>query len=315
MHSNIRWMIAIWNPGHAPSVSGGGEFRRKLYLLCWILLTSGAVTTAMVARASSSAPVPKIGRAVISALLRQGVEQPSIIAHVDLTKPFETASQWTLVVARQRVVPTEIAMLESIGPISVCLVKVTQPDCHLGFYRNVRSNLRWFGTPFYLFASRVVYAGPDDHKPLLMLKVCGARSGDGNCGIATALYEYNRAADRFARVFLNVTGSNNNQGTRFIERGPLRGDVIVNYPTEKAPYTYWIEVYRAGKSGQYARILRYRGRTHYGDRNPLAVIDSEMPEILGHLGYWRRGDALPIPPRMPPGCTRLSFRRGEEWCR
>lgn len=82
---------------------------------------------------------------------------------------------------------------------------------------------------------------------------------------------------------LPLTGRNNNQETRFVERGPLQGNVIVDYPTQDAPYTYWIEVYNAGESSQYVQILRYRGRTGYGDGNPLAVADSEMPEILRRL--------------------------------
>jgi hypothetical protein len=140
-------------------------------------------------------------------------------------------------------------------------------------------------------------------------------SGNGDCEIATALYQYEKVTDRFVRVFLNLTGRNNNQATRFVESGPLQGDVIVNNPTENAPYTYWIEVYRAESSGQYERILRYRGRTGYGDGNPLAVADSEMPEILRHLGLWHPGDALPVPIHLPQGCTDLFMRNGEEWCK
>ena len=140
-------------------------------------------------------------------------------------------------------------------------------------------------------------------------------SGDGDCAIATALYLYDKGTDRFIRVFLNRTGRNNNQATRFVESGPLQGDVIVDNPTENAPYTYWIEVYRAGNSGQYGQILRYRGRTGYADGNPLAVADSEMPEILHRLGLWHPGDPLPAPAHLPQGCRHLFMRHGEEWCK
>jgi hypothetical protein len=91
--------------------------------------------------------------------------------------------------------------------------------------------------------------------------------------------------------------------------------VIVVYPTEHAPYTYWVEVYRAGESGQYVRILRYRGRTGYGDGNQLAVADSEMPELLRHLGLWQPGDALPVAVHLPQGCSHLFMGQGEEWCK
>jgi len=48
-------------------------------------------------------------------------------------------------------------------------------------------------------------------------------------------------------------------------------------------------------SEQYGRILRYRGLTGYSDGNPLAVADSEMPEILRRLGLWQPGEPLPVP--------------------
>lgn len=108
---------------------------------------------------------------------------------------------------------------------------------------------------------------------------------------------------------------NNNEETRFIESGPLQGDVIVVYRTEHAPYTYWIDVYREGTSGRYQQILRYRGRTGYADGNPLSVTDSEMPEIMQRLGLWHPGEALPVPPRLPQGCSDLFMRHGEEWCK
>lgn len=116
-------------------------------------------------------------------------------------------------------------------------------------------------------------------------------------------------------MFVGETSSNNNQETRFVTHGPIRGDVIVARPTDDAPYTYWIEVYALGKSGSYERILRYRGHTGYNDGNPLAVIDSEMPAILEHMGLWRRGDPLPIPRLRPHACSRFVLRHDEEWCR
>jgi hypothetical protein len=196
-------------------------------------------------------------------------------------------------------------------------VKASSLDCALHFYQQVRNDMPWADTPYHLFASNIVYGGPTKTRPFLFVEVCGAgaMSGDGDCGIATALYTYDKDNDRFTRVFLNLTGRNNNQATRFVESGPLQGDVIVDNPTEDAPYSYWIEVYRAGSSGQYGRILRYRGFTGYSDGNPLAVADSEMPEILYRLGLWKPGDPLPLPAHLPQGCSHLFMRRGEEWCK
>jgi hypothetical protein len=236
-----------------------------------------------------------------------------IVSRTDLTSPFAATSAWTLVIARDNATPLEISDLESRGPIAICFVKDLAADCSEKLYRAGPSEPRWFATPFDIRDSRIVYAGPGKTRPLLLLKACGARGGDGNCSIATGIFDYDRGTDRFYRVFGNVTGSNNNQETRFVESGPLLGNVVVARPTNDAPYAYWIEIYRMADSGRYSRVFGYRSRTRYADGNALAVIDSDMPEMLHRLGLWRPGDPLPVPDNMPR-CTHPVMRKGEEWC-
>jgi len=255
----------------------------------------------------------EVDRLVIAALSHRGVTKARVVSHIDLTQPFGSASQWTFVAVEDGGHPEDD--FEDHGPIFVCLVKTASPDCALHMYQQVRSDMPWFDTPYHLFAGSVVYASQNKSSPLLFVKVCGAVSGDGDCEIATALYKYDKDNDHFVRVFLNQSGRNNNQATRFVESGPLQGEIIVDNPTENAPYTYWIEVYRAGNSGQYGRILRYRGHTVYSDGNPLAVADSEMPEILHRMGLWQPGDPLPVPAHMPKGCKTVFMQHGEEWCK
>ncbi len=270
----------------------------------------------------------EIDRAVISNLSFLYGINSKVIAHVDLTMPFDTKSQWTLVVAKQPDEESTVTngMDEPVGAVSVCFVKNAVPDCSEAMFlakwreQNVASV---FGErPFYeLSAADVVYARPRKALPLLMIKAntwCGA---NGSHGIFTFLFEYDRKADGFRAVFFNMTGSNGNQETRFVETGPLLGGVIVAdpdggapAPTRRNPYAYSVEVYKRNAAGMYARVLAYRGRTSYGDGNPLAVIDSEMPETLRRLGLWKPGDALPVPLRMPAACTRLVMRKGVEWC-
>ncbi len=283
--------------------------------LCCLFCIGVLALRSMAAETSGTSSPAQIDQAVEAALSDSGVRNPKIISRLDLTEPFKTSSQWTLEVAEEDVPPPSKApMMEDHGPIFVCFVKADTPNCSEKFYQRADNERGWLGLPMHFLANRVVYAGRGKTRPLLLISLCGAEFFDGNCEVATALYRYQKRSDTFPRVFLNVTGRNNNESTRFVERGPLRGMVIVNYPTEHAPYTYWIEAYAPGKSWQYVRILHYRGRTGYGDGNPLAVIDSEMPEILRHMGLWRTGNALPVPSRLPKGCNHLSMRRGEEWC-
>jgi hypothetical protein len=288
-------------------------FRFKALSLCCAALSAVIVPQLLRAENPKTIPREKVDQSVIAALSHQSVTKPRIVSHIDLTEPFGTVTQWTFVAVQDGGQPAED--FEDHAPIFLCLVKAVSPDCALHLYQQVRSGMPWFDTPYHLFAGNVVYATQDNSNPLLFLKVCGAISGDGDCGIASALYGYDKGADRFVRVFLNLTGRNNNQATRFVESGPLQGDVIVNNPTENAPYTYWIGVYRRGDSGKYTQILRYRSLTGYSDGNPLAVADSEMPEILRRLGLWHPGDPLPVPAHLPKGCRDLFLRHGEEWCK
>jgi len=285
--------------------------RHKLQILCCALSTL-MTPPCMFAQKPRTVAAKEIDRTVITALSRGGQTKPQVISHIDLSGPFSTVSQWTFVAVQEPA--QQSADNEEHGPIHLCLVKVAKPDCSESFYEKPDGE-QPPDSPYHLFASTIVYASENKSSPLLFVEVCGEEMFDGNCEIATALYRYDSEADRFVRVFLGLTGRNNNEDTRFVEHGPLRGDVIVVYPTQHAPYTYWVELYKAAASGQYGQILRYRGRTVYGDGNPLAVADSEMPELLRHLGLWQPGDALPVPAHLPHGCSHLSMRKGEEWCK
>jgi len=63
------------------------------------------------------------------------------------------------------------------------------------------------------------------------------------------LFDYDRKAERFRVVFFNMVGRNNNQEARFVENGPLLGDVIVAYPTDDPP----IYVLRGGPQAKFQR--------------------------------------------------------------
>ena len=286
----------------------------EVFAVALILVASGA-------DAQTHLDATAIDQAVISKLSAQFGINSKVITHLDLTQTFQTKSRWSLVVAKQ---PDEESSVQDglgnrIGAVSLYFVENDEPDCSeevfLAKYREAKVSVVPSEPTFHeLIASDVVFAGPGRTLPLLRIKSCMNRGANGNCGVSTFVIAYDRRVDKFRVVFFNITGRNNNEETRLVENGPLLGSVIVAYPTEDAPFTYFVEVYKRVSDGEYSRLLKYRGNTGYGDGNPLAVIDSEMPETLRRLGLWKPGDALPVPPRMPRVCTRLVMRKGVEWC-
>jgi hypothetical protein len=282
-----------------------------------VLLMLAPVPRALAGQSPAPIPAAQIDRRVIAALPAWHGKRARIVDLLDLTRPFHTRGHWTFVAARLAGSHLDATSAEAVdgGPLAECLVQELTPRCKYTMPRRV-SSPSWFSIPVHLYAAKVVFAGPGRTEPLLLVKARSVRGGDGSHVIFTTLFAYDRRADRFEAVFANSTGSNNNQETRLVQRGPLRGDVVVAVPTSKAPYAYWIRVYARAEDGRYSVLaLRYRSATRYGDRNPLAVIDSEMPNILQRLGRWKPGDPLPIPPVLPSGCAHHLLLRGrEEWC-
>jgi len=232
-----------------------------------------------------------------------------VIVNLDLTRPFETRTQWTFAAAILPGSHFDGAAGQAVdgGALARCFIDESVSHCR---YETPKDDSDWFSTPIELYSAKVVFAGPDKTLPLLLIKTGSAHGGNGSHGIYTELFTYDIQSVLFRSVFSNATGSNNNQETRFIEEGPLRGEVIVADPTPSAPFGFWISVYARNAKDRFSRSLRYRSATHYGDGNHLAVIDSEMPGILRRMGLWGPGDPLPA----PQGCSRPVLRHGEEWC-
>jgi len=234
---------------------------------------------------------------------------------LSLTQPFDAASQWALVATKE----TDLQGTDEIvdpNPVTICFVRSNVPDCsEKALFPISDGDADNHGRLFHNFLeARIVYAAADRTSPLLLLKTCSWAGGNGNCGIYTFLFAYDRARDKFDLVFHDIVPRNNNGTTRFVETGSLLGDVVSATPTSNAPYGYFVSVYRRDAAAHYAQVLRYRSKTHYNDGNRLSVVDSEMPEILRRLGLWKPGDPLPIPFAKPADCTKLTLIKGEEWC-
>jgi hypothetical protein len=283
-------------------------FLRQLPLLCLLLLI--AVTFDALANESSrEISSADIAQSVATSLPKMQGRGAEVIASLDLTRPFKTRMQWTFMAAILPGSHFDGADERPVdgGALVQCFVESLTPHCTYP----VEYDPDGFSTPIELYSARVVFAGADNTSPLLLTKTGSAQGGDGGHSIFTELFTYDGRLSEFQSVFSNATGSNNNQETRFIEQGPLRGDVIVADPTSSAPFGYLISVYSWNRAGGYSRsVLRCRSATHYGDGNHLPVVDSEMPGILRRMGLWRPGDRLPA----PAGCNSPVLRHGEEWC-
>ncbi|MDZ7282225.1 hypothetical protein N4G62_09315 [Sphingomonas sanguinis] len=166
-----------------------------------------------------------------------------------------------------------------------------------------------FDEAHYLEVAKIVRPGAD--RALLWVQVASVHGGNGDQRVGRMALSYDRKAERFVPVFRQQTSRNNNQEVRFVEKGPLRGAIVSAVPTTDAPFGFWITVNRMNASGRYAPVLRYRSGTRYGDGNPLAAIDSEMPETLRRLKLWQPGRPLPLP---DSACPKPRLIAHVLWC-
>jgi len=256
-----------------------------------------------------------------SALIQQGVDEHATMhpapqgRKLDLATPFHTRSAWRFVATEGP--PTEdFGGGAAPGALTLCLHRglrgpcvsdpVTLPlDAPTPDYA-----IAW--EPHYLKTAKIVYPHGQDAPPLLLIVTGSLNSGDGDQVVSTQLIAYDAGQDTFHRIFGQSTGHNNNEEIRFVVDGPLQGSVISAEPQERLPYGYWIVVHQLTSAGEYHQVLRYGSATHYGDGNPLAVIDSEMPNIERRLGLWKPGDPIPVP--SGKACSKPILRHTELWC-
>lgn len=229
----------------------------------------------------------------------------TVISSLDLTAAFKTRTPWRFVATQGPEGPDPIYDDQKApGAVTLCLAKAAGGAC----VQPLPNLTDAYWSAHNLDDARIVRAGPT---PLLWLRTSSLAGGNGDQAILYQALAYRRDGDRFEQVYAHQTGHNNNQEVRFMEHGPLAGAAVSADPTQNAPFGFWIVVSRPGPGGKFAPVLRYRSATRYGDGNPLAVIDSEMPGILQRLGLWRAGQPLPLP-KGP--CARPHLVKGALWC-
>ncbi len=237
----------------------------------------------------------------------------AVIASIGLSDALGTRSPWQLVAVQGPPVE-DPGGDEAPGVVTLCLREGGSGPCDPGLKGalHAASTGDIFAVPHYLNEARVVHPPGSGGRPVLLVRTASLHSsGDGDQLVLTQALAYERDADRFVRVHDHVTGTNNDQEVRYVEAGPLAGDIISVEPTRDAPYGFWVSVNALMSGDAATALLRYRSATRYGDNNPLAVIDSEMPNIQQRLGVWRPGLKLPVP---AGACRRPHLVRMELWC-
>lgn len=245
-----------------------------------------------------------------------GAESISVISEIDLSRPFATRGAWRFIATQGPPVAGDETASgdQEPGQIQLCLRAAPSAPCDPQLQNALRAPTRTddvFTQPHYLHAARIVYPREHTGPPLLFVQTSSLHSGDGDQLVSTQVLAYENSQNRFVRIYQYTTGRNNNQEVRYISSGRLKGDVISVDPTENAPYGYWVTVNALTPQYTYKTALHYRSATHYADNNPLAVIDSEMPDIEQHLGYWKPGMSLPVP---SGACPKPRLIHMELWC-
>lgn len=237
-----------------------------------------------------------------------------VISSIDLSRAFLTRSPWRFTALQGADVEDPVAASgEKVrGAVRLCISNDEGRSCRPDLQRMLRSgaNDDLFSEPHFLEKAEIVRPRPG--RALLLVQVASVYSGDGDRRTATQVLAYDRTQDSFVSIYRKLTGRNNNQEVRYVKDGPLKGAMISAEPTDHAPYGFWIIVDRLTPDFTYEQALRYRSATRYGDGNPLAVIDSEMPNIEQRLGLWRAGSPLPLP---NGGCPKPHLIHMELWCK
>jgi hypothetical protein len=267
--------------------------------------------------------VGKVALAVALVLAGQGTqaaphrspEEPAAARAIDLRKAFGARSPWTFTASQGPDIADPVLdepEAKVPGALRLCISRDHGETCApaLDGVLTVQGRPDLFSQAHYLSDSRVVF--PAANAPILFLQTGSLQSMNGDQRIATVALGYDRAKDVFFVAYEKRVGHNNNQEVRYVAAGPLRGAIISAEPTQDAPFGFWITVNRIDAAKHYAEVLRYRSATRYGDGNPLAVIDSEMPNLQRRLGLWRPGSPMPLP---AAPCPKPHLVNAELWCR
>lgn len=237
-----------------------------------------------------------------------------VIESIDLATPFAIKAPWRFLASQGPDVPSDQSNTGDSEPgrIKLCITGDAGRSCPLDLNRAPNADWNdYFGDVHFLEEAKIVRPHGSAAAPLFIVRAAGLHGGNGNQFVITQAVAYDRQRAQFVRIYADSVARNTNDEIRYIETGPLRGAIVSAEPTDDAPFGYWITVNRLTDDYTYKMLPRFRSATRYGDGNPLAVIDSEMPNIQKRLGLWHSGLPLPLPGRR---CPKPRLMRMELWC-
>lgn len=259
--------------------------------------------------------------AILRTLLAGGVAasaptpQAKIIARINLSKPFHLPPGASFTATQGPQIASLWHPDDDLEPgrIQLCIKQRPSGPCSPNLENELTLGGKWdtFAETHFLETAELIRPRGPASNPALHLQFSSVHSGDGDQRRAVVILTYRPASRRFVVVYRKQIGNNHNEEVRYIRSGPLKGSIVAAISPYGPPFSYLIEVSQLTPDYRYRRVLRFRSATLYGDGNPLAVVDSEMPNILRRLGLWRPGQSLPLPASR---CLRPHLVKAALWC-
>jgi hypothetical protein len=248
-----------------------------------------------------------------------GTTSNAVVSDTDLGASLRIKSNWHLIVTHE---PDDSGITAVIGNLHFCFqdqsTKSCQEQCFPdGVVLDDRDTCGDGGILYNVYHWLRTYPAIGTPKAALVVADVAWTGGGSGEPTGPIVWRYDQNSNRFRRIFVAIEQPSSNGEVRFIDYGPLAGDVILDQLTRSWPYRYQITVYRLTEAVRYNEVISYAGQSKEGDGNTLAVIDAEMPEIEFRLSIPNSFQKPPVIPSeyVPSTCAgRIYLKQKLEWC-
>lgn len=165
-----------------------------------------------------------------------------MIASIDLAGAVHTRSGWRLTITQAPPIANPFGSGDDQvpGAVTLCLHKAASGPCDPQLQNRLydSSDTALFAERHYLNRAAVVHPRGRSGASLLLVSTASLHSGDGDQAVMTQALRYQPGPDRFVRAYEHWMGTNKNQEVRYIESGPLAGDIVAVDRAESVPLAY-----------------------------------------------------------------------------